>query len=343
MPSSISSSEPMKLSGKIWLTAIASSLLVLIGMEIFFRAMGYPTVITDDAALWSLERDKLGKSPKEFVLIGASRIQLGFDMQLFREKYPDYNIINLAIDGSNPKLTLEALAKDEDFCGIVLCSINEAAILNADPGRSQAYHNNYYRNNYNLNTRINREISTFLQKNLVLANPLFNPVNFAESWISLGEMPSENYLKTFEDRSRRADYTLVDIKKHRRQRIDIELKYLKFIESKLSIEKFHKGTSVLRKYSEMIRNRGGVVLFIRYPTSDALFERENELFPRNEFWDYFGDNVGAPCIYFADYPELSKFKLPETSHLDQRDVSEFTESIISILEKEKIFDRKGTK
>ena len=77
-----------------------------------------------------------------------------------------------------------------------------------------------------------------------------------------------------------------------------------------------------------IRDRGGRVVFVRFPVSGELKKHEDKLTPRAGPWTRLLKDTGAPGIYFEDYPELASFKCPEWSHLSAPDSVEFTKRLV---------------
>lgn len=86
------------------------------------------------------------------------------------------------------------------------------------------------------------------------------------------------------------------------------------------------------KAVQAIEQRGGKVVFIRFPSSGELRTLENKFSPRQLFWEQILSVSGANGIHFEDYPELSSFECPEWSHLTKEDSIEFTRNLMPILE-----------
>ena len=119
------------------------------------------------------------------VLLGASRIQLGFATDTFRNKFPSYQITQLAIDGSNPVAALRDLANDEQFMGVVITSITAGSFRSGVVDIQQEYIELYH-SQYSLQSSINALVQSFLQANLVVLNPRVRPDRVARS-VLVGE------------------------------------------------------------------------------------------------------------------------------------------------------------
>jgi hypothetical protein len=75
---------------------------------------------------------------------------------------------------------------------------------------------------------------------------------------------------------------------------------------------------------DAIRNRGGEVIFVRFPSTSMFRDIERTSQPRPTHWDRLLEVTGCRGIHFEDYPELAGFDCPEWSHLTNADAREFT-------------------
>jgi hypothetical protein len=76
------------------------------------------------------------------------------------------------------------------------------------------------------------------------------------------------------------------------------------------------------------------VVFVLLPTAGREKREEIERFPRALFWDLLGVRTKAMTIHNEDYPELSRFPVPDEEHLSGRDVPEFTRAFARIVKGE---------
>jgi len=89
----------------------------------------------------------------------------------------------------------------------------------------------------------------------------------------------------------------------------------------------HRAVSSVRK----IREKGGDVIFVRYPSSGPVRDLENVLTPRARYWDRLVQETEAFSIHFEDHESLKYFHCPEGGHLTQADRGEFTRRLIPLL------------
>lgn len=338
MPSSISNSDFVTASHRaptgswlwIWAAAIVLTTATLAGYEVFLRSHGHRPSIVDDMNLWAYHRGKIANNDlRTVVLIGASRIQLGFHTPTFRNAFPDHPLIHLAINGKFPAATLRDLANDEDFCGLVICSIYARGFMHAYLDEQQS-HVNHYHLKRTVNTQFNTHIAAFVQNRLAFINPQVHLVKSVKQFIKTKAWPEPLYLITRSDRSRLADYTLLDIQDHRQKRLEkYQEKY-----SRLFIPSPHQWLNEAVLFEHWVRQiqlRGGQVVFVNFPMAHGFEKLVDDIFPKQQYWDQFAASTSAKTIHYQDYPALTGFDCPDGSHLDQRAAPQFTHALLNEL------------
>lgn len=343
MPSSISSFNDRVFSGqwgRTWIAALFAVALVLGGMEVYWRSGGHVPGVVDDMELWSLHRSRVrGGEDDAIVLLGASRIQLDLSMEVLREIFPDSNILQLAIDGKHPLAALRDLAENTEFSGIVLCSITSMGFQRQFRDDQQDYVA-YFRKTSTVNRRLNRLISSFIQEHLVIVDPYLKVKRLIERYIKSGKLPGPRYLITLHDRSRLADYSVINIENQYRYRIK-RIKEIYEGNPPVPPEKWKAHAEEIRPLVEKIASRGGRVVFIRLPSSGEHWEIDEQFYPRKEYWDNISMLTGAITIHFKDVDGMEKFHCPEGSHLDRRDAPGFTRALAAELIKRGIREVKS--
>jgi hypothetical protein len=328
----ISSSNPSRPAGPWlfpWIVGVALAANVLCGIEYLYRNQGYQPTVIDNKLLWSCHRQTIYPEgdKQTVVLLGASQIQLGFTPRVFEQQFPKYHVVNLAINGAYPFAALRDLADDENFNGIVICSIH-ARGFHRDHRQDQQPHVDYYHQEhlggFKLDEKINRSVSTILQSRFVILNPTLRLDEFMGDMIRDRSLPPPHYVITHSDRSRAADFTRrLDLVAHRRRRIDqlresYEEKYF------LTPEDWLGQAMEIEPFVQAIQRRGGQVVFVRYITTEKHYELDQKYYPKQEYWDQFAKKTNAVTVHFADVPELSGFNCPDTNHLDFRDAPFYT-------------------
>lgn len=335
MPSYISNSKAHNW-GKSWIVALIIAAIFLGGLECFWRVNGHQPAIVDDQRLWAMERKKVGKSPKEIVLLGSSRMQTDISIATLKKLAPYHNIINLSADGTCANATLRNLAEERNFKGIVIVETTSECLMFGDQsGLSQQFYVDYYYRVYNLNIKINRIIATFFQSNITIIDPYLNLIKVIGDKIVKNKWRTPNYVTTHEDRSRSADYTKLDIEHHKAIRLQkIEANYRQ-LSPNISMQTLIDQVAKLDNAAKQIQKQGGNVVFARFPVSEEHWIIDEQYFPRNKYWDTIIPLTSATVIHFKDIDVINKLQCPDTSHLDVRDKNTFTKVLIEKLFRDK--------
>jgi hypothetical protein len=337
--SSISSSNTQNWV-KSWMLALIIAFLTLATMEVFWRANGHRPVIVDDQRLWALERSKLGKSQKEIALIGSSRMQSDISMATLKQLTPGYNIINLSADSTCGNAVLLDLASDMSFKGVVIFETTSECLMFGNRnefGLSQQFYVDYFHKTFNLNIKINRYISTFVQKNLTVVDPYLNLIKVLGDLVIKRKLRKPSSLTTYEDRSRAVDYDISDIEVYKSKRIRKASSHYMRLAPYISPNELIEQVSDLDNAVQKIKNRGGEVIFVRFPVSDEHWDLDQHYFPRAVYWDSISTKSSATIIHFKDIEGMNTLQCPDTSHLDVSDQKRFTIQLFNELRKEKIF------
>ncbi|MCA9111936.1 MAG: hypothetical protein KDA52_18425 [Planctomycetaceae bacterium] len=334
MPSSTLPSERIVPEGPWGLTLITALVLTAVsamGAEAFVRELGYRPSVADTRALWSYHRGRVyAEDGKSIVLLGASRMQAGVSLEVFRDHYPDYRITQLAVSATSPLATLKDLADDEEFVGIVLCSLSPSALqAGVEPDHSQERHVAEYwehRRSWNLIARLRLQ---FIDSRFAIARPQFRLRPQIRQLLMGTESAGPDFMVTKFDRSQQLDFQKIDIEKQRARRVGGTVQFFeKYIPDTPDREAWMEAARALKPSVEKLRNRGGRVVFIRFPETGEHWRLSESHYPRTQFWDHLAESTGTPTIHFRDVPGLAHFECPDTSHLDYRDTDAFTNALI---------------
>ena len=241
-------------------------------------------------------------------------MQCDVDPDVIRE-ITDTRPVQLAVPGSSGFPVLENLARDPSFSGLVICELLPGLVSNvartSDPRRQERYVRCYESRSADalLEARLRSEVqqrALFLQAQLGIWSVAKHLLN--------RKLPDPLTRMTLPNRSVRLSF-------------NGELstrKPLPITRSEIDSVTVKATTSRCREYANAIRKRGGIVVFVRFPSSGSERIEENAAYPRTEEWDLFARNVNTPCLHFEDDLQLVQFVCPDESHLDARDVERFT-------------------
>jgi len=340
----------------VWVGILIFIVTILGFIEWHIRSLGWSPSVVDSSQLWAKQRMRASQLGDDaIILVGASRMQLDVDLDIVKNQ-SGLIPVQLAIDGAPFIPVLENLANDPNITGTVLMSV-----ISTNLGRGKITDiSTQWVNEYQQVQRkglepyrvLHDKVSSFLSNRLVLR---LEGAKLYTIITKLGfRLPSEgNYLVTYTDRSRDADYGKVQMPSfyavpvaRRFGKLLVEngatadhffKTYIKAIqEIKASHDKnFNKKLKYLLTLVKKIEARGGNVIFIRFPTGGLVWEIDKKLHPRELYWKEIKSQHAA-SIHFSDYPELSSFTLPDGSHLDYRDKKKFTAELMNILDDEKL-------
>ena len=340
MPSSTSNSNdrlPDGPWGRMWLLTVVLAVALAAGVESYWRSQGQRLpMVVDDNDNWSLQRERVSTGDSKAVaLLGMSRIQLGFATQVFYDRYPNHALGNVCVEGLAPHATLRDLANDDRFRGVAIVEITEPGVLRPLWEDQQPYVK-YFHEEWRFDKRLVRKTANVIQSNLVMVNPTLS-INELLTKAIEGDWPRPNYLITFADRSRLADFAKADMDKLWQFLMGIindgYMQARKKPTPPMTAEQWLADVAEFEKHVRTIQGRGGKVVFVRYPISGGTFDGMQRAFPREHFWNLFARNTSAVTIHHDDVPTLKGFPTPDWSHLGEADAIKFTHALLDELEK----------
>ena len=311
------------------MTAVVVSALLLGGWEVFWRLRGFTPTLSDDSGIWAIARSRAsGLPPPGVALVGASRIQLGIDPEVFKEA-TGLRPVMLAIDGSSPLPVLGHLAEDPAFDSHVIVSL--LPMFLAEPvskDRAMKWIRHYEERNWS--SGFETRLSMCIQLSLVFRSAALAPDKLWEQ-LREGSWPVPPYAPMRPDRYRPGLFSRIDIEKLRRSRKQRE-REIHAGAVPLSKEKFFERVGRLNLMLERIRSKGGDVAFVRFPSGGAVRRLEQKDWPREKYWDVFAARTDAVTIHYEDFPRLRNYRTPDGSHLDAADARRFVHDLVAVME-----------
>ncbi len=320
--------------GRVWLISLIAVAVCLGGWEAFWRIRGFQPTVQDDWGIWAkVRRQAVREGDSAIILVGASRIQAGLHPDIFEQVIGKRPLV-LAIDGSSPVPILENLAEDDRIYGTIICSFTPMFLGedSDDFGRSKRWIRRYHEQKWS--SRIETELSIFVEQTFVFRYIGLQPGQLLEN-IREKQWPRPFYAPMRPDRFRAMDFSIADVDRILRGRIEREVEFQKKA-APLSPDQFMEKVDRISRLVRKVENRGGKVIFIRFPSTGIVRQLEDQTWPREKYWDILAANSQAKAIHFEDYPSLSGFNCPDGSHLDVRDAAIFTRALAEILLKENV-------
>jgi len=331
VPSSISNSSlraPDAPYMRIWFASLLMVIIVLAIVEILWREHGFQPSVRDSYDLWANKRHHVydKNHGKPLVIIGQSRIHMGFSHKTFNKFYPDIPVVNLATR-TCPQEVLYDLARDTDFHGTLLVSFVAQCL--ARKGLRQIKRLKHYHKKWNYNSGINAAIAAAIQSRLVVVS---SRVQLKKTLLNLlfeGTLPKVSVATVASDRSTLMDYSKINLVSQRAYRLSIAQRIFDETPVYDTIE-WLRHVKLLQSAILSIQLRGGKVVLVRYPSAEEYWEMDESSYPRKKYWDLLSQHTTANAvIHFQDVPGMDEFKLPDTSHLSNTDVPAFTELLVN--------------
>jgi len=334
VPSSTSNSNPHERAPqRRWVLLGVSSLLLaailLVATETFWRARGFQPSFTDDEALWSYHRARVTAKPQTLVILGASRSQAGFSQDEFRNRYPQWDLVQLSVSGQSPLAALADLAADPSFRGVVLCSVTAGALQQRNREDQQPYVDYYHQQSPSERREIG--LQRWVKGALVSTHPQVSLASVSQRVLRGDGLPRPAVFETAFDRSNRIRYEDLDMEAYRAQRV-ARVEERRATMEREGPEEWRESVRIVDGWVRTIEARGGKVLFIRYPTTGDHWALDERDFPRANYWDVFATTCAGIQLHFQDVLALRGFECPDTSHLDTRDVPRFTAALVTAME-----------
>ena len=311
----------------MWAVAVTMALATLAGLEWFWRSHGYRPGVNDDKPLWADHRARVyERGGNTVVLVGQSRLLLGFSTEVFRARFPDKPLVNLAVSGLPCMATLRDLTSDERFRGTVLCSVVPFTFARAVRDHQQPYVDT--RHDHSWMPRL--EGAYWLRAHLACMQPQLCMPRILINKVLRQPLPAPPFIVTRPDRSWHADFELTDVDRRLRYRLD-RMRRGWQARKNLSPDEWREEVTDIIPWLRRLEARGGRVVFVRMPTSGEAWQMSEKYYPRSAYWDQLEAITESPTLHFRDDPGLSGFVCPDASHLDYRQATEFTSQLLDVL------------
>ena len=318
---------PARVPTRLLLAAVALAGVLLAVLEVGWRHAGFRAMPRDTLQLWALERSRVDGTRHVAAIVGSSRAQLGLDPRVIADELhlPTHQ---LAITGGSPLPVLQDLANDDEFRGLVICEVTPSAFFlrPADIAKQSGADWVAGWRGLPFVSSIETRLRVALQTKLALLLAQTNVRYQVSSLLTEHALARPAVVRERADRYRAADYSHENLPKT----IAHWAKGLRAITPPSPAE-LGELESVIAGWVAKIRARGGEVVFVRLPSSAAVFDTEQELWPRDAFWDPFMRSFDSHAVYFSDEPSLAHFTAPEGSHLDARQAGEASHALARIV------------
>ena len=341
------------LGAKSVILAGAITIVFLASWEMHWRSEGYPIAPDDDKALWAEQRAKLENTDATGVaLLGSSRVF--FDIQLNEwQKETGVRPVMIAAAGTTPLPVFQDIVENSEFNGTLLIGITPPLYFSPPVKENDFFQRitnwikHYHKRTYA--DRLNHFLSKGPQNSLAFLNSteetfyneldlktLIDHIPLPKRVMAPPPFPEFQYL----DKDRNVTMWEITV---------TDTTYARMITNFWSfviqppphlpppevIEEMKNGLIGLTvSLVEKFEARGGKVIFIRCPSQNQFRMAENGGFPREVYWDKLVKATNCASYHFEDYAFMSKYTLPEWSHLATPDARQFTKDLVQQMQKD---------
>lgn len=324
------------------LVALAATATLTAGWEIYWRGKSFdPGDIGNSSALWAQERRKA--QGEATVLIGSSRILFGLDVDVW-DRVAGVKPIQLALEGTSPRIFLKDLASDEEFRGLVIIGVTAPLFFTQEGGRRDEVLK--YTRDQSPSQRVDHLLSMSLEDIFAFLDEQTRP----KRQIQIASLPLRDGMRMRSD-PRKLSVSTRNRNTEMWRRVVEDEAYQEEAEEQWALllkrlapppgpdgrpqempdEAIAATIAAVKADVDRIRARGGDVAFVRFPYGGAFTPAEDFGFPRERFWDPLIARTQSAGVSWHDHAVLQGYELPEWSHLDPRDAEKFTEDLAPIL------------
>jgi hypothetical protein len=321
---------------------VAAAAALTAGYEALWRGKGLDAGdYNNTKALWSEARRRA--SGDAAVIIGSSRIFFGADLDAW-EDISGERPVQLALEGTSPRIFLKDLADDEAFRGTVFVGVTVPLFFATDGGKRADVLD--YARAETLAERADHAMTKVLERYVAFIDEQSRPKRQVAIW----PFPlREGMLAKFDPRKLSVSGPDRDTRMWRR--VEEDERYRKEATDQWAIgmnrnapppgpdgkrpqmpdAAINAVIAEVRANVDKIRARGGDVVFIRMPYGGAYTPMEDTGFPRERFWDPLVKETNSVGVSWHDHPALQGFDLPEWSHLSASEATRFTRALVPIV------------
>lgn len=291
----------------------------------------------DSKSHWAVERRKVAAGRHDnVVIIGSSRILFDTNLDVW-EQITGLRPIQLALPGTNPRPHLKDLAENSDFAGLIVVGVTPDIFFTDWPGIPLFAGLIDFWRDESPSSRIGHRIGMALERRVAFLDEGYRLGVLVDRAAPLRDRegvrgPVRDVWKIEETRNDRQTMLWHRILTDDRLREHARWVWGPFNgEPRLEDEVVARACKEAKRHVEMIRARGGEVVFVRAPSAGLYLESERQGQPRASSWDRLLRETGAYGIHFEDYPDMQNLEVPEWSHLSPESQLRFTGAYVSML------------
>lgn len=324
---------------KAAILALIIMLTVMAAWEYIWRSEGYFADIEDNESLFVNQWNRIKSLDSNgIILLGSSRIHFDINLDVWEDETGN-RPLQLAGDGKSPAPFINRIIHQTQFRGTLIIGVSPGLFFapkDSSGSWNRAMEWSDYIDKQTYAQKLNHLVDLPLQSNFAFLNPNELRLNNLLERLMIPERKDGPrpflYFPNFGNNQ-------LDRNKWMYERVETDTVFrnaIRHVWMLFGNENRHLEIkdSIFNYYGSLLdtfRNRGGIVLFIRCPSSGPFLEAELKAHPRAVYWDGFLEKTGSKGIHYEDYEKLNGFECPEWSHLNASDARIFTKSLVGII------------
>jgi hypothetical protein len=328
---------PVRWTAIGWL-ALALVVASVSAWEWQMRRLGLRAGDLDDSkSHWAVERRKVASGEHDgVVIIGSSRILFDTNLDVW-EEVSGLRPIQLALPGTNPRPHLKDLAENSDFAGLLVVGVTPDIFFTDWPGIPLFAGLTGFWHEESPSSRFGHLVWIGLQRHLAFLDDAYRLGNLIDRAAPFRDRPGVRgpirdvwkIAESFDDRQTTM-WPRLETDEYLRD-------HARWVwgpfsgEPRIEEADAKRIIAETKKHVDMIRARGGEVVFIRAPSAGLYLESERQGQPRARTWDPLLAATGAYGIHFEDHASMQGLDSPEWSHLSGESQPRFTRAYVEML------------
>lgn len=330
--------------------AAVLAIILLTSWEMAVRSKGYVVAPDDTKGLWAEQRSKLEKlGPDDVVFIGSSRVMFDFQLDEW-EEITGRRPVMLAAAGTTPMPVLIDIVENSSFNGTLIIGVTPPLyylpFMDDIPNyaRIKSWIDHYHKRTPA--ERWNHTVNKFPQSKLAFLNSteetFYDELDLRTMLERLDPHPPRAFkhppFPAFQYINKDRNTTMLPRMYSDTNMVNEVTGFWTFainpppekipppeVQEQGRLAMIDLNVNLVKAFQA----RGGNPVYMRCPSSEDFRFVESMAFPRTKYWDDLIAAVDVPAYHFEDYDFMSRYTLPEWSHLATPDAKQFTKDVLN--------------
>ena len=296
----------------------------------------YQAYIDDGKELWTQYRARVGQATSDdVILLGASRSGYNFNTHIWTE-VQGIEPINLSADGKSTGPFFEDIVRNTSFNGTIILSITPVGWFAFPESWEESYEWINYYHSQTFAQKFNFWLSKPLERSLVMVSDHLDLETMIARIPLKGRVYAKPELRKFGYNDEERNLLMLGAMNHDSAMINEIRAFWRNMLPEAAPEYEDIESDVHRLIDEVylpliseFKSRGGKIIFVRHAVQDVWYTVIRRMLPREKVYDVFVEKAECPSYHFEDYEFMSKYTLPEFSHMRQEDARNFTRDMVN--------------